>query len=333
MNITGLTLLLISCGGIVMFVSILKYRTTIREASGLLSEDNKTSYRLYRIHQILMFFFLTGYLVVFFSILFDIHIIGNFFTGTIFFFGAVFVFVGILLQSDMLMSIRRRHEKLIRKNQQLLQTENVTIFALAYQAELRDLETGQHLERTSRYVRLLTEQLSRTDKYRLYLTPGYITDICKAAPLHDIGKVGIPDAILKKPDKLTVEEFEIIKRHCEYGADILRTAEKKLDFQSFFRVAIKLVFSHHERWDGKGYPQGLKNEKIPLSARLMALADVYDALRSERCYKKAMSHEEACDIISKEKGRQFDPEITDAFINAEKKFQLISEAMADPAME
>lgn len=275
-----------------------------------------------------MCFFLVGYLVVLFSILLDIRIIGVFFTGVIFFFGAVFVFLGILLQSDMLVSIKQRHEKIICQNKQLIQTENVTIFALAYQAEIRDQETGKHLERTSKYVKLIAEELWRTPKYRS-LKHDYISNIVKSAPLHDIGKVGIPDYILKKPGKLTEEEFEIIKKHCEYGANILKTAERKLDFESYLIVAVKLVMSHHERWDGKGYPHALKEDEIPLSARIMALADVYDALRSKRCYKKAFSHEESCVIIRSEKGKQFDPDVTDAFLRIEKIFLQVSETMSD----
>ncbi len=276
-----------------------------------------------------MWFFLTGYIIVFLSLFFDTYIISVLFTGVIFFFGAIFVFIGVSLQSFMLVSIRQRNKKIIKKNDQLLQTETVTIFALAYQAEIRDGETGKHLDRTSRYVKILAEELSQLPKYKSYLTDSYIVDIVKATPLHDIGKVGIPDSILKKPGKLTEEEFEIIKKHCEYGANILETAEKKLEFESFLRVGVKLVMSHHERWDGSGYPQGLKGAEIPLSARIMSLADVYDALRSKRCYKKAISHEETCLIIKREKGKQFDPVIIDAFLRLEQEFLEISENLAD----
>lgn len=165
-------------------------------------------------------------------------------------------------------------------------------------------------------------------KYRDYLTPKYISDLVKSAPLHDIGKVGIPDSILNKPGKLTSEEFEIIKKHCEYGTKILEIADEKLSFQSFLRIAIQLVHSHHEKWNGMGYPKGLKNDEIPLSARIMALADVYDALRSDRCYKKGFSHDETCKILLKEKGEHFAPDIIDAFFKIERAFNSISNAMS-----
>ncbi|MCP3925660.1 MAG: HD domain-containing protein [Desulfobacterales bacterium] len=320
-----LTVLFITFGAVVMTISIFKYRSTIKKAESLISINNNNIYRLYYIHLILMLFFLFGYIVVLLSLIFDIIIIGAVSTGIIFFFGAIFVFIGILLQSDMLSSIKLRHKKLISKNKQLLQTENVTIFALAYQAEIRDYQTGKHLERTSMYVKIIAEELRMNHGYSSYLTDEYISDIVKSAPLHDIGKVGIPDSILQKPGKLTSDEFEIIKKHCEYGADILKMADEKLDFDSFFKVALKLVTSHHERWDGKGYPKGLKEDEIPLSARIMALADVYDALRSDRCYKEAFTHELSCSIIKSESGKQFDPDIVDVFIKADKKFLKISE--------
>ena len=259
-NITKLALLLIASGAVVMLISILKYNGTIRLANELLSADKKAIQRMEKIHRMLMCFFLGGYLVVFVSLITRLQIVGDIFTGMIFFFGAVFVFIGIVLQSNMLISIRQNHEEIVSKNNQLIQTENVTIFALAYQAEIRDRETEKHLERTCEYVRILAEGLSLLPKYRSYLTHDCIADIVKAAPLHDIGKVGIPDSILQKPGKLTAEEFEIIKKHCEYGANILRAAEKKLDFRSFLTIATKIIIAHHERWDGKGYPLGLKGE-------------------------------------------------------------------------
>ena len=213
--------------------------------------------------------------------------------------------------------------------QRLNETQDVTIMALAYQAELRDMETGYHIERTSRYVEVLARELGRLPRYKTYLTDGYIHDLVKSAPLHDIGKVGISDAILCKPGKLSAAEFEEIKRHCEYGAMILKKAEQKLTFQSFFKIALQLVTYHHEKWNGEGYPHGLKGEAIPLSARVMALSDVYDALRSQRRYKGSLCHEEAVKIILEDRGRQFDPAVVDAFVRKEKEFQRISEQMAD----
>lgn len=212
---------------------------------------------------------------------------------------------------------------------QLAQIEKTTIFALAYQAELRDKSTGQHLKRVSLYVKLLARGLSHEPHYKSYITDGYIEDIVKSAPLHDIGKVSVPDNILWKPGSLTQEEFEIIKKHCDSGALILKRAEEQLPFRSFLRVAISLVLSHHEKWNGSGYPQGLKGEEIPLAARIMALADVYDALRSERCYKKAFSHEKACEIIKADSGSHFDPEVVGVFLKYEHEFLKVSEKIAD----
>jgi len=216
--------------------------------------------------------------------------------------------------------------------QQLSQTQDVTILALAYQAELRDSETGNHIERTSHYVEILAQELKKHPNYKLYLSDSYIADLIKSAPLHDIGKVGIPDAILQKPGKLEPDEFDKIKRHCEYGEMILQKAAHKLIFQSFLTIALQLVMYHHEKWNGKGYPLGLTGEEIPLSARIMALSDVYDALRSKRYYKDAYSHEKSVEIICEEKGKHFDPLIVEAFLKKEKDFYMISEQMADKVM-
>lgn len=214
-------------------------------------------------------------------------------------------------------------------SKRLLQTQDVTIFALAYQAELRDIVTGKHLERTSMYVKILAEELSRDEKYRSYLTKDYINDLVKSAPLHDIGKVGVPDFILRKPGKLTVEEFEEIKKHSQLGHKIMTKVEERLTFQSFLKIAIQIILSHHERWNGTGYPAGLSGEDIPLSARIMALADVYDALRTQRPYKEIIFHEKCLEIIISERGRHFDPRIVDAFLSRETDFNFISRKFMD----
>ncbi len=327
MTAIEITLLLILSGAILMLISIFKFRYIINRSRNLMSNKNKKISLLSSFHQVLMLFFLMGYLIVGYSMYREIQITSILFVGAIFFFGAIFVLLGISLQSYMLSSIDLQHKNLTKTNQQLLQTESVTIFALAYQAELRDQETGRHIERTSQYVKLLAYELSSLPKYQDYLTPKYISDLVKSAPLHDIGKVGIPDSILNKRGKLTSEEFEIIKKHCEYGTKVLEIADKKLDFQSFLRIAIQLVHSHHEKWNGKGYPKGLKNNEIPLSARIMALADVYDALRCDRCYKKSFSHDETSKILLKERGEHFDPGIVDVFFNIESEFNSISNTM------
>jgi len=279
-------------------------------------------------HQILMMFFFLGCILVFYTLYQGRQNVSIFFIGFVFFFGAIFALLEILLQSDMLISLKVQQNDVVETNRQLIKTERATILALAYQAELRDMETGKHLERTAHYVRLLAEELSKLPKYRTYLTPSYIADLTKSAPLHDIGKVAISDSILKKPGKLTLEEFEIMKKHCEYGLKVLKIADEMLDFRSYLKIAIQIVSTHHEKWDGTGYPFCLIGDSIPLSGRIMALADVYDALRSDRCYKKAYSHEETRAIISQEKGKHFDPEIVAVFSGIENKFNEISCAMA-----
>jgi response regulator RpfG family c-di-GMP phosphodiesterase len=327
MYFVAFTYALMVAGAIVMLLCILKFRKNVHLSKNIFSKNSGRMSLLSGFHQVLMSFLLVGYVIVFYSLSQEIRTTSFFFVGVTFFFGAIFVFLGILLQSDLLSSIRAEHKDLISKNEQLLQTENVTILALAYQAELRDLETGRHLERTAQYVSLLAKGLSEIPEYRSYLVPGYIADLAKAAPLHDIGKVAIPDVILKKPGKLTPEEFEIIKKHCEYGTRVLKIADERLSFQSFLKIAIQIVASHHEKWNGKGYPAGLKKGAIPLSGRVMAIADVYDALRSERCYKKSFSHEETCRIIFAERGEHFDPDLVDVFAKTEKQFYEISEAL------
>jgi response regulator RpfG family c-di-GMP phosphodiesterase len=327
MTLIKFTYLLIFSGTLVMFLCILKFRSNVNFSKDLLLTKNRIT-MLSGFHQILMMFFFLGCVLVFYYLYQGGESISIFFIGAVFFFGAIFALLEILLQSDMLISLKVQHNDVVETNRQLIKTERATILALAYQAELRDMETGKHLERTAHYVRLLAEELSMLPKYRTYLTPSYIADLTKSAPLHDIGKVAIPDAILRKPGKLTPEEFETIKKHCEYGLKVLKIADEKLNFRSYLKIAIQIVSTHHEKWNGTGYPMGLKGDSIPLSGRIMALADVYDALRSDRCYKKAYSHEETRAIISQEKGKHFDPEIVDVFSGIENKFHEISTAMA-----
>lgn len=276
-----------------------------------------------------MVFFLICYILVLFALVKNINIIGELLMSVMFFFGAVFVLIGILLQNKLLNSIELEHHKFIEKNEQLNQLQDANIFTLAYLAEIRDSETGKHIERTAMYVRELAIQLSLFPQYKNHLTTKYISDLVKSAPLHDIGKVGVEDAILKKTGRLTDVEFEAMKRHCEYGANILTIAESKINFRSYLTLAIPLARSHHERWDGDGYPDGLIGDQIPLSAQIMAVADVYDALRSERCYKKSFVHKKSTQIIVDEKGKQFAPDIVDAFLKCERKFNEISTIHVD----
>ena len=235
------------------------------------------------------------------------------------------MFIFILLFSLFARAYRRQKQI----TEQVKRTEEVTIYALAYQAGLRDEETGTHLKRTAEYVRLIAEETAKEKKYRKYMNKEYIEDLVRSAPLHDIGKVGIEDSILRKPGKLTKEEFERIQEHCELGARILEDALEDISFRSFLNIAIHLVRYHHEKWDGSGYPHGLMGEEIPISARIMALADVYDALRSRRTYKPAFSHEQSLEIIREERGRHFDPKVVDIFLERSEEFRRISEEMAD----
>lgn len=195
---------------------------------------------------------------------------------------------------------------------------------------VRDNETGNHILRTQHYVKRLAEQLKTMGIYTSELSERAIDHMTKAAPLHDIGKVGIPDDILKKPGSLSDEEWVIMKTHAALGENVLNSA--KLDdtkHAKVLEVAIEIAGSHHENWDGSGYPRGLKHEEIPLSARIMALADMYDALVSERVYKRKWSHEEACEEITRNKGKRFDPAVVEAFIREQSFFNDIANRYGD----
>jgi response regulator RpfG family c-di-GMP phosphodiesterase len=184
---------------------------------------------------------------------------------------------------------------------------------LAKLAEFRDDNTGRHLERIREYVKIIAISLSCLPHYADYITPAYVDDIYHSSILHDIGKVGIPDAILLKPGRLTAEEFDIIKQHTILGGNALSAVDAELEEQSFLTLGKEIAYYHHESWDGGGYPKGLKGDEIPLSARIVALADVYDALTSKRTYKKAFPHAKTALMIINEKGKKFDPQIIDAF--------------------
>lgn len=205
----------------------------------------------------------------------------------------------------------------------------VTILGLAKLSEYRDNDAGAHLERMREFSKIIAQELSVHKKFKGYITDKYIEDIYLSAILHDIGKVGIPDAVLLKPGKLTIQEFQIIKEHSRLGGDALSEIEAKIEGESFLTLAKEIAYYHHERWNGKGYPKGLKNEEIPLSARIVALADVYDALTSKRVYKEAFTHEEAIKIIVSERGSQFDPDVVDAFMARNKEFSAIRKKLED----
>ncbi len=207
-----------------------------------------------------------------------------------------------------------------------IETRNASIIGLAKLAEYRDSNTGEHLNRIQNYSALIARELSRMPKYQHYITTEYIEDLYLSSILHDIGKVGIQDAILLKNGPLSQREFEFIKEHPKIGYTVISEIEKNINSPSLYTLAREIALYHHERWDGLGYPAGLKGEEIPLSARITALADVYDALTSKRPYKDAIPHREAVETIAIGRGSQFDPEIVDAFLKISSRF--LNEAQA-----
>jgi len=221
-----------------------------------------------------------------------------------------------------------------RRTKQISIVQDVTIMAMASLAETRDQETGNHIRRTQHYVRLLALELRKQPKFAAVLDDATIELLFKSAPLHDIGKVGIPDAILLKPGKLTPEEFEVMKTHTKFGRDAIVAAEALLDEPvSFLEYAREIAYSHQEKWDGTGYPEGLAGERIPLSARLMAVADFYDALISRRVYKPAFPHDKAVEIIREGRGKHFDPEVVDGFLAIQEACRAIAARYADREAE
>jgi len=212
--------------------------------------------------------------------------------------------------------------------------QDVSIHALARLAETRDSETGNHLLRTQAYVRTLAQRLRRHPRFEATLSEHTIDVLAKSAPLHDIGKVGIPDHVLRKPGKLTPQEWEVMKTHARLGAEAIEHAEQDAEQPvEFLTIAKQIAHHHHEKWDGSGYPDGLAGDSIPLPARLMALADVFDALISRRVYKDAMSYERARDIIQDWRGSHFDPDVADAFITGFDEFVAIAQRYRDDAAE
>ena len=209
----------------------------------------------------------------------------------------------------------------------LLVAQQATIFALAKLAEYRDEDTGTHLERVREYCRLLAAKLLESSHYASTLSADFVECIYHASPLHDIGKVAIPDGILLKPGKLTSEEFAIIMKHPIVGGEYLQDVYNNYSSNVFIGMGIEIALYHHERWDGKGYPDGLLGKNIPLSARIMAVADCYDALRADRCYRKGFPHPQVKEMIMSESGSHFDPEVCQAFLSLEVEFESIMEKL------
>jgi len=235
--------------------------------------------------------------------------------------------VGTHLKLRSLQSKLVFQQMVAEKVREISEAQSATIFALAKLAEHRDEDTGAHLERVREYCRLLAERLGEDSPYVGAITPDFIDCIQHAAPLHDIGKVAIPDRILLKPGKLTPEEFEIMKTHTVIGAENLQTVYNNYAGNVFIGMGIEIALYHHERWEGNGYPDRLVGKNIPLSARIMAVADCYDAIHSDRCYRKGSSHEETRNIIMSESGTHFDPEVCKAFFALEQEFGRIMKTL------
>jgi response regulator RpfG family c-di-GMP phosphodiesterase len=221
------------------------------------------------------------------------------------------------------------YDQLAQSNQSFEEARAATILGLAKLAEYRDNETGAHIERMREYVRILAMELSNHPKYQSYITNNYINDLYESSILHDIGKVAVPDKILRKPGKLTMLEYEVIKTHTTLGGDALKEVAARVRGQSFLSIATEIAYHHHERWDGNGYPSGLKGEEIPLSARITALADFFDAVSSKRIYKPAFSLEYTKTLVLEGKGSQFDPDLVDAFLTRFREFAEIRKRIVD----
>jgi len=223
---------------------------------------------------------------------------------------------------------REEQAKAVIKAHEISDAQIATIHALVKAAEARDDDTGAHIERTSAYCRLIAEKLLEAGIYKNIIDNDFTETISHASPLHDIGKIGIQDAVLLKPDRLTDDEFEKVKTHVSIGYNTLASVENAYPENAFIKMGAEIARYHHEKWDGSGYMDGLKGEEIPLSARIMALADVYDALRSKRVYKEGYSHDGAVDIIKEGRGSHFDPNLTDVFLKHHLSFQLIFDSLS-----
>ncbi|MBC3797517.1 HD-GYP domain-containing protein [Acetobacterium tundrae] len=234
-----------------------------------------------------------------------------------------------MARNELAMQNEILEKRVAERTRELCLTQEITIEALASLAEYRDPDTGGHIERTKNYVRILAEKLSTYEKYKTILNDEVIQIFYKSAPLHDIGKIGIRDDILLKPGKLTHDEFEEMKRHTVIGYEALRIAALKLGENSFLKHAMEFAKYHQEKWDGSGYPDGLSGYDIPLAGRIMAIADVYDALISKRVYKPPFTHKKAVEIIKEGRDSHFEPLMVDAFQEVQELFRQIAIKYAD----
>ena len=237
--------------------------------------------------------------------------------------------VGTLLVLSFVVRFAVSQRRAQRWRRQLENARQVTIESMAAVAETRDPETGAHIKRTQHYVRAVARQLQRTGHYAGTLSKEYIDLLFLSAPLHDIGKVGVPDHILLKPGPLTEDELKIMRRHAEFGREIIHSTAEHIEGDNFLVVAGEIAATHHEKWDGTGYPGGLRGPDIPLSGRIMAVADIYDALISRRCYKEPFPHERATSVMRSLRGTTFDPVVLDAFLEIESEILQIATRFRD----
>ena len=227
----------------------------------------------------------------------------------------------LFVETAHISEINEQAQKIQIQNARVIEMQNNTIIGMANLVENRDVDTGEHVKRTSAYVKLLAEEAKKTLEYRNVLTDKYIALVVKAAPMHDIGKIVVPDAILKKPGKLTLDEFLQIQRHTIEGARIVHEVLDDNSDPEYVKIAAEIALCHHEKWNGSGYPQQLEGLDIPVCARIMALADVFDALVSMRCYKEPFSCDEAFQIIQDASGKHFDPVLVDCFMKIRPKIE------------
>ncbi len=228
--------------------------------------------------------------------------------------------------------IQEQADELAQRSEQIIAAQGATITAFCALVETRDNETGNHIRRTQHYMLALCEQLREHPKFAAEMTVANIRALFKSAPMHDVGKVAIPDSILHKPGKLTPDEWVIMQRHAELGANAIAMAQRGIgkEHSAFLEYARQIAHAHHERWDGTGYPRRLAGEEIPLAGRLMAIADVYDALISRRVYKPALPHDTAVDIMREGRGTHFDPDLLDVMLAIAPKFDAIAQHFCDP---
>jgi putative two-component system response regulator len=210
------------------------------------------------------------------------------------------------------------------KTKMVVELKNAFLKTIAEMVECRDGTTGEHIGRTQYYMSILLDSLQTHDSYKEEIASWDRDLVLQSTQLHDVGKIAIKDRVLQKPDRLTSEEFDEIKQHVQFGEDVIDRIKSNTTERAFLDQAKVLIATHHEKWDGSGYPRGMKGQEIPLQGRLMAIADVYDALTSDRPYKKAYSHKEAVDIITRDRGKHFDPDLVDVFLDVSDKFSEVA---------